>query len=179
MRLEFTLSLVTPVLSAVLICFAPGAAAEGEIQTSAPNENMPAKTVTALDASGLVLTQQQLSSALAHGPWPPALNNDPSNRVSGNPDAIEFGKQLFFTPLLSANKQVSCASCHSPDQAFASGPAIAANTHDLHRNTQTVINTRFNRWFGWDGRNDNLWAQSIRPITRLEEMALPPEAVRE
>ena len=130
------------------------------------------------DDTNLILSQQAQARLLAHGPWPPELNADPSNRVSGNTAAIEFGKQLFFSPALSADKQTSCASCHSPQQAFASGSAITAKTHDLDRNTQTLINVRFNRWFGWDGRNDNLWAQSVRPITRTQEMNLPPEAMR-
>ena len=128
--------------------------------------------------TNLTLSQQAQARLLAHGPWPPELNADPSNRVSGNTAAIEFGKQLFFSTALSADKQTSCTSCHSPQQAFASGPAITAKTHDLDRNTQTLINVRFNRWFGWDGRNDNLWAQSIRPITRTQEMNLPLEAMR-
>lgn len=126
-------------------------------------------------AASIVLNQQELDTALAHGPWPPALKTDPSNRVSGNEQAIEFGRQLFFTPLLSTNKQLSCASCHHPQQAFANGPANLP----ADRDTQTVINTRFNRWFGWDGQNDNLWAQSIRPITSPAEMNLPVEAVRD
>ena len=127
----------------------------------------------------LILSKQAQARLLAHGPWPLPLHNDPSNRVSGEPAAIEFGKQLFFSPALSGDGQMSCASCHSPQQAFASGPAIVAKTHDLERNTQTLINVRFNRWFGWDGRNDNLWAQSMRPITRSTEMNLPIQDIRD
>ena len=133
---------------------------------------------TAADKTALILNSQELSVVLAHGPWPPALKIDSSNRVSGNETAISFGKQLFFSPLLSGNQGVSCASCHSPQQAFANGPAISAKTHALERNTQTLINVRFNRWFGWDGRNDNLWAQSIRPITHAAEMDLAPDKIR-
>lgn len=131
------------------------------------------------DKGGLILKPQALSAVLAHGPWPPTLKKDLSNRVSGNEAAISFGRQLFFSPLLSGSQKDSCASCHSPQQAFASGPAVSnSEDHGLERNTQTLINARFNRWFGWDGRSDNLWAQSIRPITRAKEMNLKPEKIR-
>jgi cytochrome c peroxidase len=29
---------------------------------------------------------------------------------------------------------------------------------------------RYHRWFGWDGGNDNLWSQSIRPLLDAREM---------
>src|SRR5262249_11322317 len=29
---------------------------------------------------------------------------------------------------------------------------------------------RFERWFGWDGANDSLWAQSVRPLLDPREM---------
>jgi cytochrome c peroxidase len=40
----------------------------------------------------------------------------------------------------------------------------------VDRNTPTLANVRLNRWFGWDGSNDNLWAQSIRPLLEPREM---------
>ena len=146
----------------------------------------------------LKVSAQTLSSMLAHGPWPPKPSThtaiDPSNRVSGNKDAIEFGKQLFTSTYLSADKQTSCISCHLPTHAFSGDSASRSknatqpttttsssakiNTHSLDRDTQTLMNVRFNRWFGWDGRNDNLWAQSIRPIIHTTEMNLAIEDIR-
>lgn len=153
------------------LCFTRVVAADGSSNTAANGHSTP-------QSAGLLLTAEALASVVAHGPWPPALKPDPSNRVSGNPVAIALGQQLFFSPLLSGAHDTSCAACHAPDQAFASGPAITAGTHKLDRNTQTLLNVRFHRWFGWDGRNDNLWAQSIRPIGRDIEMNLPLEHVR-
>lgn len=135
-------------------------------------------SVNASADTRLLLNKDTLARALPHGPWPPETPRDPSNRVSGNPEAIALGRQLFFSPALSGDQNISCAACHSPDQAFASGPLIASGNHQLTRDTQSLINVRFHRWFGWDGRNDNLWAQSIRPITRVEEMNLPVSKIR-
>jgi cytochrome c peroxidase len=33
-----------------------------------------------------------------------------------------------------------------------------------------VVNVRHSRWFGWDGANDTLWAQSMRPMLEAREM---------
>jgi len=56
-----------------------------------------------------------------HGPWPPALIKDTSNRHSGNPAAVAFGRALFFDPRLSINRNLACVSCHLPGRAWADG----------------------------------------------------------
>ena len=38
------------------------------------------------------------------------------------------------------------------------------------RNTLGLANLSTQRWFGWDGANDNLWAQSLRPLLDAREM---------
>ena len=38
----------------------------------------------------------EIKIILSHGPWPTPVGPDPSNRVSGKPDAIELGTVLFF-----------------------------------------------------------------------------------
>lgn len=122
-------------------------------------------------STALGLTEVDVRKMVAHGPWPPALKRDPSNRVSGSGDAIELGRALFFDTRLSVTGAVSCATCHQPDAGWADGVGRTRVTgHRLDRNTQSVLDVRFNRWFGWDGRADNLWAQSIRPIVAPREM---------
>ncbi|WP_119418359.1 cytochrome-c peroxidase [Desertibaculum subflavum] len=107
---------------------------------------------------------------LRHGPWPPAVPADPSNRVAENPAAIELGRRLFFDKRLSADGTVACATCHAPALAWTDGKPRAATYQPLHRNTPTVLNAGLGRWFGWDGGADSLWAQSIRPILSPQEM---------
>lgn len=125
-----------------------------------------------VQAQNLILNQAEISAALSHGPWPQPRLTDPSNRVSGNPSAIALGKQLFFSRKLSSGSTLSCASCHRPDNGFTDGLKQAMGHTRGDRNTQSLYNLRHNRWFGWDGRNDNLWAQSLRPVVRNDEMAL-------
>jgi hypothetical protein len=38
-----------------------------------------------------IFTESDIKVILSHGPWPAAAADDASNRVSGKPDAIEFG----------------------------------------------------------------------------------------
>jgi cytochrome c peroxidase len=106
---------------------------------------------------------------LQHGPWPPPPARDPSNRVSGNPEAIALGEKLFFDPRVSG-KNMSCATCHVPEKGWADGRKVGMGMVEVDRNTPSVHNVGFQRWFGWDGANDNLWAQSVRPMLDAREM---------
>ena len=115
-------------------------------------------------------TQEEVARILQHGPWPPPPRRDPSNRVSGKRDAIAFGEKLFFEPRLSGTGSVLCATCHVPFRAFQDGRPRGFGLEEVDRNTPSVINTRFYRWYGWDGGHDSLWSQSIRPLLDEREM---------
>jgi len=108
---------------------------------------------------------------LSHGPWPPAPWRDPSNRVSGDAAAIALGQALFFETGLSPDGRFACASCHDPGHGFADGQTLGIGRTPLKRNTLGLVNVGAWRWFGWDGGNDTLWAQSLRPILEPTEMA--------
>ena len=124
------------------------------------------------------LTDDLKAAILRHGPWPPPLTPDPSNRVSGNRHAVAFGETLFSEPRFSANAAISCATCHIADAGFTDGVPTAHGLEPGTRNTLALFNLRFQRWFGWDGSNDNLWAQSIRPILAADEMGLDAGGVK-
>lgn len=119
---------------------------------------------------------------LLHGPWPPKWTPDPSNRFSGNPAAIRLGRTLFFSPALSRGRDRSCATCHRPDRAFQDGTvrprSVAAAGARVDRNTLSVANQRLNRWFGWAGQSDTLWAQSVRPLLDPRELAMTAVALQ-
>jgi cytochrome c peroxidase len=112
----------------------------------------------------------EVRAILRHGPWPPAWRADPSNRVSGKLEAIALGEKLFFEPRVSARGDMLCATCHVPYRAFQDGRARAMGHVEVDRNTPSLLDVRWNRWFGWDGAGDSLWAQSIRPIFDAREM---------
>jgi cytochrome c peroxidase len=123
-------------------------------------------------------TADERAAIVAHGPWPQPMAPDPSNRVSGRPEAIALGRRLFFDPRLSRDGLRSCATCHDPARAFADGRARSVGAAVVDRNAIALANLRLNRWFGWDGAGDSLWAQSIRPILDAKELGLSPEELR-
>jgi cytochrome c peroxidase len=61
-------------------------------------------------------------------------------------------------------------SCHIPEKFWSDGRKLGVGIEEGARNTPSVVNARLNRWFGWDGAGDSLWAQSIRPIIDAREM---------
>ncbi|MEQ1773612.1 MAG: cytochrome c peroxidase [Burkholderiales bacterium] len=119
----------------------------------------------------LGLNAEEIRLTLRHGPWPAPWTRDASNRVSAMPEAIAFGEQLFFEPRLSGTGTVSCATCHIPEKDWTDGRKLGVAMGEVDRNTPTVQNVRYHRWFGWDGANDNLWSQSVRPMLDPKEMA--------
>jgi len=124
--------------------------------------------------------EDEVARILAHGPWPlksGAPPRDPSNRVSGSPEAAAFGRRLFFDARLSANGTVSCASCHLPARGFTDGRARAQGLGLHDRNTQGLFDVAWQRWFGWDGGADSLWAAAVRPMLAAHEMGATPATI--
>ena len=124
-------------------------------------------------------TESEIKIILSHGPWPAPLPHDRTNRVSGRPDAIELGTQLFFDARLSGSGTKACASCHVPERNWTDNLRRGIGMAELDRNTPTLMNLRGQRWFGWDGAADSLWSQSLRPIVDARELGATPRHVAE
>jgi cytochrome c peroxidase len=94
-------------------------------------------------------------------------NKRPSNKA-------ELGKLLFFDPILSETKTVSCATCHKPEFAFADTSALSVGVHSRlgNRNTPSAMNLSLQRVFFWDGRARSLEEQALAPIENPDEMNL-------
>lgn len=115
-------------------------------------------------AALLDFSAQERKQIVSLGPWPQRMPPDPSNRASGNPDAIALGAQLFFDARLSPSARIACVTCHQPDRGWADGRLRAQGLADLERNTPALANLRLQRWFGWGGGSDSLWMASLRPL---------------
>lgn len=127
-------------------------------------------TSVAQSPAPATFTEAEVRRILSLGPWPPPPVVDPSNRVSGKPDAIAFGARLFADPRLSATGAIACTTCHQPGRAFTDGLPRAQGIARGDRNTPTLHDAGGRRWYGWDGAHDNLWAQSLRPLVDPREM---------
>ena len=89
---------------------------------------------------------------------------DPTNRVTDDPRAVEFGRKLFFDTRLSANGQVSCATCHMPEREFQDGTPLAKGVGVTNRRTMPIAGMAHSPFLFWDGRKDSLWAQALGPL---------------
>ncbi len=118
----------------------------------------------------LEFSADEVAAIARHGPWPPPLARDASNLVSGSREAAGFGEKLFADARLSADGATSCATCHVPALQWTDRRTTARAHAQAPRNTPSVLNARFNRWFGWAGAADSLWLSSIRPLTDAREM---------
>jgi cytochrome c peroxidase len=122
--------------------------------------------------------EDEVALILSHGPWPVETTPDPSNRLSGKPAAIAYGGMLFKSVELSADRQRSCATCHQEALGFTDGNPRGFGIAQVDRNTPPLFNMRINRWFGWDGKSDNLWAHSITPILDARELGMTPATLK-
>lgn len=97
------------------------------------------------------------------------LPGDPTNRVADDPRAVEFGRQLFFDPRLSANGKVACSTCHQADREFQDGTALAVGVGTTARRTMPIAGTSRAPFLFWDGRKDSQWAQALGPLESAVE----------
>lgn len=99
---------------------------------------------------------------------PPA--KDTSNLYEDKREAALFGQRLFFDPRLSGNSSESCAICHVPAKGWGDGERTPSRFPAINRNTQTLFNAAYQRFYFWDGRADSLWSQALAPIEAPNEM---------
>jgi cytochrome c peroxidase len=133
--------------------------------------------VDAATDPAVLLTPAEIGRVVEHGPWPPPFVRDPTNRVSGVPAAIDFGRRLFFDPRFSPNGYVACVACHQPDRSFTDNLPLARGLAPVERNAVALQNLRLHRWYGWGGAADSLWMASLRPILDPREIGSSAEKV--
>ena len=115
------------------------------------------------------------------------------------PEKVALGKLLFYDPVLSGNKDVSCATCHHPNFGYTDGLDLPIGVGGegqgtnrrfrptgggtlTKRNAPTLLNVAFNGMdvhgsytpvtapMFYDLRAKSLEAQSLVPIAQFEEM---------
>ena len=89
-------------------------------------------------------------------------------------EKILLGRVLFYDPVLSANDEISCASCHSPYNAFTHvDHTLSHGIYDSigTRNAPALMNLAWQSSFMWDGAINHLDMQALAPISHKGEMA--------
>jgi len=123
---------------------------------------------TTLTKLALLLTACTRAVSIPEGFPPPT---EPPDNLSTSA-RIELGKKLFNDKRLSRTGEVSCASCHAQQFAFADprpfSVGVAGRTGT--RNAPPLFNLAWNNSFFWDGGAKTLEQQAIGPITNPLEM---------
>jgi cytochrome c peroxidase len=90
-----------------------------------------------------------------------------------------LGKKLFFDPILSSNKSISCASCHSPNKAYTDAKKVSSGVKGAKGrvNSPTILNSVFNFRQFWNGRAKDLIEQAKGPLHRKIEMNITPKEI--
>ncbi len=128
-------------------------------------------------------------------PWRGALVPEPSAPADNptTPEKIALGRLLFYDPVLSTDRAVACATCHSEIWGLSDGLAVSIGVlgvgptgpgrtgpNATRRNSPTLWNVGHRESLFWDGRAASLEDQALRPLTTPEELGRDPEdAVRE
>ncbi len=136
----------------------------------------------------IIINNNQLrQEALMHGlkpvpkTWVKAkrLVKDINDPLSTN--KIKLGHLLFFDPILSKNKTISCATCHILTKGGADNRPTAIGYHGrhnpLHLNTPTVINAALEKMLLWDGKSPNVQNQAKGPLQAPFEMNMTPKEI--
>ncbi len=106
---------------------------------------------------------------LKYFPPMPATQNVPT--VEG----IDLGRHLFYDPILSLSKSISCAGCHSQEAAFSDAPkrySVGISGELMQRNTMPLFNLAWYPFLHWDGKALSIEDQVFLPVRAHNEMNL-------
>ncbi len=103
--------------------------------------------------------------------WPKPTYDFTKNPVTE--EGFQLGRKLFYDPILSRDKTISCESCHSPFTGFTHVDHNVSHGIDGKmgkRNSLALVNLAWSKNFMWDGGVNNLEVQPLNPITNPLEM---------
>lgn len=85
-------------------------------------------------------------------------------------DTVALGRRLFFDPELSGSGRTACASCHSPEFAYADPRPVSISDDGQPglRNAPSLLNVAFRPRLMWDGRFGALEEQAFGPFEHGE-----------
>jgi len=136
----------------------------------------------------------ELDAAATHGdagvapPWAleafPVVASPPDN--PGTDAKVALGRLLFYDPIVSADHQVACGTCHSEFWGMSDGLPVSVGNgggllagpgrhgpHVTRRNAPTLWNVAFRTSAFWDGRAASLEDQVHFPFESSDEFARP------
>jgi cytochrome c peroxidase len=117
------------------------------------------------------VTQAELA---AFSPLPKDFFKD---GIAPSPELIALGEKLFNEKMLSADTEISCASCHTLETGGVDGKPFSDGHRGSKtgRNSPTVFNAAGHTAQFWDGRAPDVESQALGPILAAGEMGMPNE----
>ena len=112
-------------------------------------------------------TPVQIKAPLGLPPVPIPADNPPTA------ETIALGRRLYYDPILSLDKTVSCSTCHDPRFGFADPKPVSEGVDKKTgtRNSPPVVNAAYFKVQFWDGRAPSLEKQAEGPVQNPVEMA--------
>jgi cytochrome c peroxidase len=109
----------------------------------------------------------QIKAPLGLPPVPIPADNPPTV------ESVALGRRLYYDPILSSDRTISCASCHGPQMGFTDRNPVSLGVDGKKgtRHSPTVINSAYSSLQFWDGRAPSLEEQAKGPIANPVEMA--------
>ena len=134
-----------------------------------PLFDAPAQAQSAAATGGIkpIGKPVEIKAPLGLPPVPIPPDNPPTA------ETIALGRRLYYDPLLSLDRSISCASCHAPEFAFSDHRAFSEGVGKKlgTRHAPTVINSAYSSLQFWDGRAGSLEEQAVGPMANPVEMA--------
>jgi cytochrome c peroxidase len=101
--------------------------------------------------------------------------NSPPPVPAENPLTVQkwkLGKHLYFDPILSSDRSVSCATCHDPAKGYTDNSPVSTGIRGNKGGVSapTVLNSAYHVFQFWDGRAASLEDQSQGPPQNALEM---------
>jgi cytochrome c peroxidase len=106
---------------------------------------------------------------------PPA----PPAAVASSPELVALGRELYHERGLSANGDVSCATCHDLEKAGTDRLPVSLGTakQEGERNAPTTLNAFLHSSQFWDGRAASVEEQAQGPVLNPIEHGLTAENI--
>jgi cytochrome c peroxidase len=95
-------------------------------------------------------------------PFPP---ENPYSEAKAN-----LGRMLFFDPILSGARTISCSSCHNPSLSWADGVRLANASGRMQLHSPTLIDVAWVPVLGWDGKFKSLEGVAFGPLLNPDNM---------
>ncbi len=110
---------------------------------------------------------------------PKGLHPADHTPTTPDPARLALGRALFFDPVLSGDRTVSCASCHQPAHGFADPVPFSLGVRGQRTrvHTPSLFNRDLGEFFSWTGQSVTLHEQVLLPIHSRIEMDLGFEEI--